>query len=79
MLDVASSHTSENGRNQSSHHVIALISDHGRNQSSHHVTALISDHGRNQSSHHVGRAQHLDLTMEGTNPLTMSEGLNTYI
>ena len=25
--------------------------------------------------HHVRRAQHLHLTMEGTNPLTMSEGL----
>ena len=59
MLDVESIHTSDNGRNQSSHH----------------VTALTFDHGRNQSSHYVGRAQHLYLTMEGTNPLTMSEGL----
>ena len=57
MLDVGSSHTYDNGRNQSSYHVIALT----------------SDHGRNQSSHHVGRAQHLYLTIEGTNPLTMSE------
>ena len=61
MLDVGSSHTPDNGRNQSSHH----------------VTALTSDHGRNQSSHHVRMAQHLHLTMEGTNPLTMSEGLST--
>ena len=45
MLDVGSSHTPENGRNQ--------------------------------SSRHVGREQHLYLTMEGTNPLTMSEGLST--
>ena len=60
MLDMESSHTSDNGRNQSSHHVIALT----------------SDHGRNQSSHHVRRAHHLHLTMEGTNPLTMSEGLS---
>ena len=36
-------------------------------------TALTSDHGSNQSSHHVRRAQHLHLTMEGTNSLTMSE------
>ena len=61
MLDVAFTH----------------IPDNGRNQSSHHVLALTSDHGRNQSSHHVGRAHHLYLTMEGTNPLTMSEGINT--
>ena len=60
MLDVESTHTSDNTRNQSSHHVIALT----------------SDHGRNQSSDHVERAQHLHLTMEGTNPLTMSEGLS---
>ena len=39
----------------------------------------IFDNGRNQSSHHVRKAQHLYLTMEGTNPLTMSEGLNTDI
>ena len=58
MLDVGSSHTSDNGRNQSSHH----------------VRALTSDHGRNHSSHNVRREQHLHLTMEGTNPLTMSEG-----
>ena len=45
--------------------------NNGRNQSSHHVTTLTSNHGRNQSSHHLGRAQHLHLTMEGTNPLTM--------
>ena len=32
-------------------------------------------HGRNQSSHHDGMAQSLHLTMEGTNPLTMSEWL----
>ena len=32
-------------------------------------------HGRNQSSHHDRMAQALDLTMEGTNPLTMSECL----
>ena len=32
-------------------------------------------HGRNQSSHHDGIAQPLHLTMEGTNPLTMSEWL----
>ena len=57
MLDVESTHTSDNGRNHSSHHVIALT----------------SDHGRNQSSHHVRMAQHLHLIMEGTNPLTMSE------
>ena len=63
MLDVAPSHTSDNGRNQSSHH----------------VTALTSDHERNQSSHHVRKAQHLYLTMEGTNPLTMSEWLSTDI
>ena len=37
----------------------------------------IPDNGRNQSYHHVGRAQHLYLTMEGTNPLTMSERLST--
>ena len=49
------------------------IPDNGRNQSSHHVTTLTSNHGRNQSSHHAERAQHLYLTMEGTNPLTMSE------
>ena len=30
-------------------------------------------HGRNQSSHHDKMAQPLHLTMEGTNPLTMSE------
>ena len=61
MLDVGSSHTFDNERNQSSHH----------------VTALTFDHARNQSSHHVRREQHLHLTMEGTNPLTMSEGLST--
>ena len=55
------------------------ILDNGRNQSSHYVTALTSDHGRNQSSHHVGREHHLYLTMEGTNPITMLEGLYTYI
>src|SRR6266849_7225571 len=52
-------------------------------------TALISDllvrmamdlsthisHGRNPSSHHDGISQPLHLTMEGTNPLTMSEWL----
>ena len=59
MLDVGSSRTSDNGRNQSSQH----------------VTALTSSHGRKQSSHHVGTAQYLYMTMEGTNPLTMSEGL----
>jgi len=32
-------------------------------------------HGRNQSSHHDGISQPLHLTMEGTNPLTMSEWL----
>ena len=32
-------------------------------------------HGRNQSSHHDSMAQPLHLTMEGTNPLTMSEWL----
>ena len=32
-------------------------------------------HGRNQSSHHDGMTQPLHLTMEGTNPLTMSEWL----
>ena len=32
-------------------------------------------HGRNQSSHHDRMAQPLHLTMEGTNPLTMSEWL----
>ena len=57
MLDLASSHTFDNGRNQSSHHVIALT----------------SDHGRKKSSHHVIKAQHLHMTMEGTNPVTMSE------
>ena len=31
--------------------------------------------GRNQSSHHDRMAQPLHLTMEGTNPLTMSEWL----
>ena len=30
-------------------------------------------HGRNQSSHDDRMSQHLHLTMEGTNPLTMSE------
>ena len=29
--------------------------------------------------HHVKREQHLDLTMEGTNPLTMLEGNSNYI
>ena len=53
------------------------IPDNGRNRSSHHVTTLTSNHGMNQSSHHVGRAHHLYLTMEGTNPLTMLEGLST--
>ena len=37
----------------------------------------IPDNGRNQSSHHVRMAQHLYLIMEGTNPLTMLEGLST--
>ena len=60
MLDVGSSHTSDNGRSQSSYHVIALT----------------SDHGRNQSSHHVRMEQHLHMIMEGTNPLTMSKGLS---
>ena len=32
-------------------------------------------HGRKQSSHHDGMSQPLHLTMEGTNPLTMSEWL----
>ena len=32
-------------------------------------------HGRNQSSHHDEISQPLHLTMEGTNPLTMSEWL----
>ena len=32
-------------------------------------------HGRNQSSHHERMAQPLHMTMEGTNPLTMSEWL----
>ena len=36
-------------------------------------TTLTSNHGRNQCCHHVRKAQHLHLTMEGTNPLTMSE------
>ena len=58
MLYVGSSYTFDNGRNKSSHHVIALT----------------SYHGRNQSSHHVEREQHLHLTMEGTNHLTMLEG-----
>ena len=42
-------------------------------------SALISDHGRNTSKNHVRRAQHLYLTMGGTHPRTMSEGLSTYI
>ena len=36
-------------------------------------------HGRNQSYHHDRMAQPLHLTMEGTNPLTMSEWNCTYI
>ena len=32
-------------------------------------------HGRNQSSHNDGMSQPLHLTMEGANPLTMSEWL----
>ena len=32
-------------------------------------------HGRNQSSHHDRMAQPLHMTMEGTNPLTMSKCL----
>ena len=42
-------------------------------------TTLTSDHGRNQSYDHVRNAQHLHMTMEGTNPVTMSERHNTYI
>ena len=38
--------------------------------------ALTSDHGRNQSYYHVRRALHLHLTMEGTKPITISEGLS---
>ena len=38
------------------------------------LSAHIS-HGRNQSPHHDRMAQPLHLTMEGTNPLTMSEWL----
>ena len=41
----------------------------------HNGSALTSDHGRNQSSHHDRMAQPLHLTMEGTNPLTMTERL----
>ena len=36
-------------------------------------SSLTYDHGRNQSYHHVIQAQHLHLTMGGTNPTTMSE------
>ena len=41
------------------------------------ASTQIPKNGRNQSSHHVGRAQHLYLTMEGTNPLTILERLST--
>ena len=44
-------------------------------QSPQNGLALTSDHGRNLSSHHDRMAQPLHLTMEGTNPLTMSEWL----
>ena len=40
---------------------------------------LTSDHATNQSNIHVERALHLHLTMQGTNPAYMSEGLCTYI
>ena len=42
-------------------------------------STLTSDHGRNQSCHDVRKAQHLYLTMGGTNPTTMSEMDITYI
>ena len=42
-------------------------------------TSFIFDHARNQSYHHVRRAQHLHMTMGGTNPPTMSKGNTTYI
>ena len=56
---------------------IALISDHiGTNPkvTSEWLSTYIW-HVRNQSSHHDIMAQPLHLTMEGTNPLTMSEWL----
>ena len=42
-------------------------------------STLISDHVRNQSRIHFKSALHLHLTMRGTNPTYMSEGLCTYI
>ena len=44
-------------------------------QSPQNGSALTPDHGKNQSSHHDRMAQPLHLTMEGTNPLIMSEWL----
>ena len=38
--------------------------------------ALTSNHGRNQSYHHVRKALHLHMTIGGTNPTTMSEGIS---
>ena len=61
----------------------SLIYDHGRNTYNNHIinarSTLTSDHGRNTSNNHVKKALHLHLTMEGTNPTTMSERLCTYI
>ena len=78
---------SDHGRNTSNIHVRkahpALTSDHGRNTSNNHVIkacpALTSDHGRNTSCIHVKKAQHSHLIMGGTNLVSMSDRLCTYI
>ena len=42
-------------------------------------SALTSDNGRNTSKNNIEKDQNLYMTMGGTHPRTMSEGLNTYI